>query len=141
MIIIILSGRTLQQFDLGFLVGLIDGLDELVLEDAFVDDVLDAQDDVEGDAVFAELFVAHGWLEAGDAVLAVREDVARGLEGDALDLLEVAAVGDGQRDGDRALGQGLLVVHQGRGGDALVRHDDHIAGRGPERRIVKVCTL
>ena len=81
-----------------------------MLEDAFVDDVLDAQDDVEGDAVFTELFVAHGWLEAGDAVLAVREDVARGLEGDALDLLEVAAVGDGQRDGDRALGQGLLVV-------------------------------
>ncbi len=106
-----------------------------MFEDAFVDDVLDAQDDVEGDAVFAELFVTHGWLEAGDAVLAVREDVARGLEGDALDLLEVAAVGDGQRDGDRALGQRLLVVHQGGGGDALVRHDDHIAGRGPERRV------
>lgn len=111
MIIIILSGRALQQFDLGVLVGLIDGLDELVLEDAFVDDVLDAQDDVEGDAVFTELFVAHGWLEAGDAVLAVREDVARGLEGDALDLLEVAAVGDGQRDGDRALYESNLAVY------------------------------
>ena len=33
MIIIILSGRALQQLDLGVLVCLIDGLDELMLED------------------------------------------------------------------------------------------------------------
>ena len=33
MIIIILSGRALQQFDLGVLVCLIDGFDELILED------------------------------------------------------------------------------------------------------------
>ena len=33
MIIIILSGRALQQFDLGVLVCLIDGFDELMLED------------------------------------------------------------------------------------------------------------
>jgi hypothetical protein len=52
MIIIILSGRALQQFDLGVLVCLIDGFDELILEDVLwqlcvaVDEIRDDAEDV-----------------------------------------------------------------------------------------------
>ena len=64
-----------EELDVFFFIGRIDAFDELVLEDGFVDDVADTQDDFEGNAVFPHLVIADEGLEAGDAVFAVVEDV------------------------------------------------------------------
>ena len=127
-----------EELDVFFFIGRIDAFDELVLEDGFVDDVADTQDDFEGNAVFPHLVIADEGLEAGDAVFTVVEDVPGHTEGDVFDTLQVIVIGNGQGNGNGTFCQRLFVVGQRRRGNALVGDDDHIPRRRANRRITPV---
>ena len=127
-----------EELDVFFFIGRIDAFDELVLEDGFVDDVADTQDDFEGNAVFPHLVIADEGLEAGDAVFTVVEDVPGHAEGDVFDTLQVIVIGNGQGNGNGTFCQRLFVVGQRRRGNALVGDDDHIPRRRANRRITPV---
>lgn len=127
-----------EELDIFFLIGRINPFDELMLEDGFVDDVTDTQDDFEGNAVFPHLVIADEGLEAGDAVFAVIQDMAGHAEGDVFDVLQVVVISNGQGNGNGTFGQGLFIVSQRRRGDALVGDDDHVPRRRADGRIAPV---
>lgn len=127
-----------EEMDAFFFVGLVDAFDELVLENGFVDDVADTQNDFERNAVFPHLVIAYEGLETGDAVLAVVEDMAGYAEGDVFDVLQVVIISNSQGNGNGTFGQGLFIVSQCRSGNALVGDDDHIPRRRADGRITPV---
>lgn len=100
--------------------------DEFVFQEELVVEVAAVQDDVEVDARLAEGGEAH---ERRLLYLAVdaRDDFVGHLERDLFHEVEVAVVGDADGDADGHVERGHAEVRDVRGGDLLVRDDDHVA--------------
>lgn len=127
-----------EELDAFFFIGRVDAFDELVLENGFVNDVANTQNDFEGNAVFPHLVIADEGLEASDTVFAGFEDMAGHAEGDVFDVLQVVVISNGQGNGNSTFGQGLFIVGQRCRGDALVRDDDHVPRRRADGRVAPV---
>ena len=117
---------------------LIDFFDELVLQDGFIHNVPDPQDDFEGNAIFTQFVIAHEWLEPSDAVLAFIQDCPGDSQRHVFYMLQVVAVGDGDRNENRTFCQGLFIIGQGGSGNAFIGNDDHISRTGTDGRIALV---
>ncbi len=97
--------------------------------------LLDSQNGFENDARVAELVVPDPrfviFFPPRDSV----QDIPGYLEGDALDVLEIAVVVHAHGDVHQHLLQGLMIVGQDGGGELGVGDDDHVVGDGPYRRV------
>ena len=96
-------------------------------------EVARVQHDVEVDARFAEGVETHGWLHL-DVLVDAAHDLMGNIECHALDLVEIAVVGDADRDADDDVFVRHAVVRDVRRGNLLVWDDDHVAAAGRHDR-------
>lgn len=109
-----------------------------MLENGFIDNITNTQHDFERYAVFPHLVVPDEGLEACNAVFAVVQDMTGDSQRDIFDVLQVIVIRNGQGNKNRAFCQRLFIVGQRCRSNALIRHDDHVARRRPNRRVAPV---
>ena len=100
--------------------------DEFMLDDALMIEPAGRQNDVEVDGGVPEICKAHGGVRIRIVVYACEHFFCR-LDGDALDLSEIAVVGDADGDADVDAARGQAEIRDVCTCDGLVRDDDSVA--------------
>ncbi len=87
-----------------------DFLDELVTNLGLINDVADAQDNLQGNPVFPHFIKPYSRHKSLDAILAPVQDAACNPEGNPLNRFQIISISDGQRDGNRSFRLWLLII-------------------------------
>jgi hypothetical protein len=110
-------------------------------DQALCADVGGAQADIEADAGVAEGVVPDGGLVLGNGVIDLLHHLPADLDGDPLDVLEVALIADPARDGHGYLVLGQVVVGDDGGCHRSVRDNEDVVRELADNRVAPVRIL